>query len=69
METFFIARAVRLARTNYNNAPFPAVPRSLPIRYDIALSHASSPDHRMTILRAQADHFYALQKFELAASL
>jgi hypothetical protein len=38
-------------------------------RYDVALSHATSPEHRMTILRAQADHYYSLKKFELAASL
>ena len=38
-------------------------------RYDVALTHASIPEHRMTILRAQADHYYSLKKFELAASL
>lgn len=34
-------------------------------RYDIALSHASSPEHRMTILRAQADHYYSLKNLSL----
>ena len=39
------------------------------IRYDVALSHTDNPEHRMAILRAQADHYYGLKKFELAASL
>jgi hypothetical protein len=37
--------------------------------YDTALSHTSSPENRMTVLRAQADHYYSIKKFELAASL
>ena len=37
--------------------------------YDTALSHTSNPENRMTVLRAQADHYYSIKKFELAASL